>query len=284
MPELPEVQTIASDLQVVLPKQILTSVKILWAKSLNVSALRLKKVLVGRPVKNVYRLGKSLIIDFGEQVLHIHLKMTGQLVWCSARLTLAGGHPIIGVGEELPNKFTRVVFNFEAGQLFFNDVRKFGWIKLLSVESLSEYKKKLGLEPFGTEFTLKNFNNNLKRKSRSKIKAALLDQSIVVGLGNIYVDEVLFASKIRPEKLVGKLKLADYQNLFKNIQQILKLAIKHRGTSFSDYRDARGSKGKYLKYLKVYGRGGQPCLACGKNLEKQRIAGRGTHWCKNCQS
>jgi formamidopyrimidine-DNA glycosylase len=161
-------------------------------------------------------------------------------------------------------------------------VRKFGWIKLLQAAELVEYHSGLGLEPMQSSFSYNNFRKAM-RLSRRPIKAALLDQSAIVGLGNIYVDESLFEAGILPQRPVDSLSELEWQALHKAIKKILKLAIKHRGTSFSDYRDAQGQRGNFADRLRVYGRGNQACLRCGTILLKQRLAGRGTHWCPNCQ-
>jgi formamidopyrimidine-DNA glycosylase len=197
---------------------------------------------------------------------------------------VVGGHPIVGVGEALPNKFTRAIFTFsDGGQLFFNDVRKFGWLRLHGGEELKEKLARLGLEPLAGDLDGKRLALIMKNKAKSKIKQALLDQTKVVGIGNIYADESLWLSKIKPDRRVAEIKPKEWQALAEAIKKVLKLSIKYRGTSFSDYRDASGRKGNFVSKLKVYGRGGKDCFTCGRPLKKAKIGGRGTHWCDYCQ-
>ncbi len=289
MPELPEVETIVRDLNKYLPNKIIKEVKVLNKKiKLTSASVR------GKKIKRVWRRGKQIIIDLiPEQHLVIHLKMTGQLIWRSASQTasnkknklVVGGHPIVGVGEELPNKFTRVIFRLADGsELFFNDVRKFGYIKLLSARALAAISDRLGPEPLAKNFNGQKLQTALAGRSKAKIKAALLDQSKVAGIGNIYADESLWLAKILPQRTVASLKEAEWSALAKAITKVLKLSITHRGTSFSDYRDARGGSGNFLKKLKVYGRGGKKCFKCGQILHKSKLVGRGTVWCGECQN
>lgn len=225
--------------------------------------------------------------------------MTGQLVLKGVGHGLvAGGHPIVGpanggtgagpapqhAGPALPNKFSRAVFKFSDGsKLFFNDVRRFGWLKFLSRAGLDKEYRSLGVEPLTREFSLEKFKEILKRKKNTTIKQALFDQKYLAGIGNIYADESLFAARIKPQRKARSLKPAEIKKLWLSIRKILKLAIRHRGTSFSDYRDSRGQPGNFIKYLKVYGRAGSPCRVCGRPVKKSRLGGRGTHWCGHCQ-
>lgn len=280
MPELPEVETIVRDLNKYLPNKTIKETKILNKKTFLTPA----KSVVGRKIKKVWRRGKQIIIDLeGERHLIIHLKMTGQLIWKSATKLVVGGHPIAGVGQDLPNKFTRVIFKLTGGELFFNDVRKFGYIKLVSDQELADISDNLGLEPLVKSFNAKKLKIALANKTKAKIKPALLDQTKIVGIGNIYADESLWLAKILPSRTVASLRDAEWTALAKAIVKVLRLSITHRGTSFSDYRDAQGSSGNFIKKLKVYGRGGAKCLKCGNALHKSKLGGRGTVWCSHCQ-
>ena len=294
MPELPEVETIVRDLAATLPGTKIKAFKLLYAGAINVSLAQWRRRVVGQKIIKVWRRGKQLIFDLagGEHIV-IHLKMTGQLIWRHPSTSLragrkqkmiVGGHPIIGVGQSLPNKFTRAIFYFTDGsQLFFNDVRKFGWLKITAADELAASFGRLGPEPLSPQFTGKKLQELLGTKARSKIKTALLDQTKIAGIGNIYDDEALWLSRIKPSRLVGQLRTKDWTALAKAIKQVLRLSIKHRGTSFSDYRDASGAQGNFIAKLKVYGRGGQSCPRCGRPLNKTKLAGRGTHWCSHCQ-
>ena len=232
-----------------------------------------------------------LIIDLGKSFLVVHLKMTGQLIFRDHKKIVAGGHPIVSTGVEVPNKFTRLIFTLnsggsprvEAGKLYFNDIRKFGFVKAMTPTDFLKIDQAYGHEPFDKTLTFLVFVNLIKRRLRTSIKAALLDQKLVVGLGNIYVDEVLFKAGVRPNRLVKTLTKLELKKIYLAIPVILKKAILKRGTTFSNFRDGAGSKGGFVAYLKVYGRGGKNCKNCGELITKLRLAGRGTHWCKNCQ-
>lgn len=285
MPELPEVEIIVRDLSPKLSGVKIKSFKLTHQPLINVSQKVWQKRVVGQKIVGVWRRGKQAIFDLasGDHIV-IHLKMTGQLIWRHQKKMVVGGHPIAGVGEALPNKFTRAIFTFSDGsQLFFNDIRKFGWLRLHGGEELKEKLARLGLEPLVGNLDGKRLALIMKNKAKSKIKQALLDQTKVVGIGNIYADESLWLSKIKPDRRVAEIKPKEWQALAEAIKRVLKLSIKYRGTSFSDYRDASGQKGNFVSKLKVYGRGGKDCFTCGRPLKKAKIGGRGTHWCDYCQ-
>lgn len=285
MPELPEVETIVRDLNKYLPGKIIKSFQLFNKKTINLSLAVWRKKVVGVKITKVWRRGKQIIIDLaGDKHLVIHLRMTGQLIWQSKKELIVGGHPIVGVGEELPNKFTRAKFSLsDGGELYFNDVRKFGYIKLVSAKELDIAFTRLGLEPLDKKFNEQALKEALVNSPKAKIKPALLDQTKVVGIGNIYADESLWRAGILPSRTVASLKETEWKALAKAIVGVLKLSITHRGTSFSNYRDAQGSSGNFLNQLKVYGRGGKECKKCGKILHKGKLGGRGTVWCEECQ-
>lgn len=285
MPELPEVETVARDLQKYLPGQVITTITSVGKNHniLKTPLARLKKSLAGKKIVRVFRRAKMVVIETRHHALVIHLKMTGQLIYVNKKPLVAGGHPITSTGVTVPNKFTRVVISFKnGGTLYFNDLRKFGWLKLLTSAEYSSLHTTTGLEPLSTSFTLDFFKAMVKGR-RAPIKAILLDQKKLVGLGNIYVDEVLFKSKVRPQRLASNLTPAEIKKIWEAIPAILKHAIKQRGTTFSNYLDPKGLKGNFMNFLQVYGRGKKNCLVCGRPLQKTRVAGRGTHWCAYCQ-
>lgn len=283
MPELPEVETIVRDLDKKLKNKKIVAVKPLDKKVWHLSASEAKNIL-GKKIKAVSRRAKMIIFDLADYYLIMHLKMTGQLVYKHKASLIAGGHPIANQDKKLPNKFTRVIFKFnDKSALYFNDVRRFGWIKLAAKDKFIEFNSKLGVEPLSYGFTLKYFNEFLGRKLKSSIKQALLDQKYISGIGNIYADETLFAARIKPFRRAGSLKSAEIKKLWQVIPKILRYAIKHRGTSFNDYVDTQGQAGNFIKYLKVYGRAGEPCKNCGRPVKKIKLGGRGTHWCDRCQ-
>jgi len=283
MPELPEVETIVRDLNDELRNKKIIAITSEDKKVFLLSRSEVK-MIIGEKVGSVRRRAKMIIIDLGDWRLIIHLKMTGQLVLKTRAGLLSGGHPIINQGEALPNKFTRVTFEFSDNTvLFFNDIRRFGWVKLLNRAEFIKFNLSLGVEPLSQDFTLAYFNQVLKLRRNTTIKQALLDQKHIVGIGNIYADESLFAARINPFRRVKTLKSKEIEKLWRLIPKILALAIKHRGTSFSDYVDARGRTGNFMKLLKVYGRAGEKCANCSGLVNKAKLGGRGTHWCDRCQ-
>lgn len=282
MPELPEVETIIRDLTVHLVNKTIKQVSVSYSGSINQKPAKFIAHLEGQKIKNLSRRGKNIILQLNTDYLVIHLKMTGQLVWRGGQTTLAGGHPIINVGQELPNKFTRVILKFSGGTLYFNDVRKFGWVRIMTALELELYLQRLGVEPLGIDFT-KDYLQTALAAKRIAIKAALLDQSKIAGLGNIYVDEALWASGIAPTRPANSLSKPELKKLQQAIVAVLNLSISQRGTSFNNYRDGNGEAGNNMKFLKVYGRANEACPKCRRPLKKFRLAGRGTHWCDHCQ-
>lgn len=285
MPELPEVETVANDLNQHLRGKKVIRLELIGKHSLVKNPWpSFKKLVQGKKVLKVYRRAKMVVVALESGFLLFHLKMTGQLIYVFKKPLVAGGHPIVSTGVGVPNKFTRLIFHFKPGGiLYFNDIRKFGWVKFLRSEEYAVLDKATGLEPLSKNFTLKRFEEILARRARTSLKAALLDQKHLVGLGNIYVDEVLFRAGLRPSRRAGSLRQIEKLQLFKAIPLILKKSIARRGTTFSDFLDAQGQKGNFMPLLKVYGRAGQACPRCGEPITKSRLAGRGTHWCKNCQ-
>ena len=284
MPELPEVETIVRDLAKRIKNKKITKIKVLDKKTFQLSEKETKTV-IGKLIKAVKRRAKMIIIELSDNnFLVIHLKMTGQLVYQTKKQIIAGGHPIAHLGKILPNKFSRVIFKLNDGsKLYFNDVRRFGWIKLVKPSALAELDKDLGVEPLSLEFSLEKFEEILGRQKNQTIKQAIMDQKYLSGLGNIYADEALFTAKIKPLRQSKSLSEDEIKNLWQAIPKILKYAIAHRGTSFSDYVDAQGEVGNFIKYLKVYSRTGEQCKRCGAVVQQAKIAGRSAHWCNRCQ-
>ena len=277
MPELPEVETIKRGLSKFIIKKKLTKTTILCAKS-----------FVGTPVtgtvKAIRRFGKALIIDLDNgKSLMIHLRMTGQLIY-DGKERFAAGHPSDNFIDELPNKQTRVVLEFDSGSLFFNDQRKFGFIKVIDTNKVEQdtFIKKLAKEPW--QMSSDEFYEKLQKHKNSPIKAVILDQTIICGLGNIYADESLFMSKIHPATKAGALTKKEASTLLDMAARAMDTAIDSGGSTMKDYVKADGTKGDYLdKFAQIFNRTGKPCLVCGTKIEKIRVAGRGTHICPNCQ-
>jgi len=282
MPELPEVETLRRELERALVGRVFRSVKVSWPKTITpLTVTEFSRRLKNQKIESVERRAKILFLDLtnGES-LAIHLKMTGQLIFQPGHGKIIGG----GQPQSNPFQYTRVVFNFtDDSRLFFNDLRKFGWLRLLPAQDKKILAARHGIEPLSPKFNLKTLAAILQRYPERKLKQILLDQTLIAGLGNIYVDESCFAARLRPARRLKTLRLAEIEKLRRAIKKILRLAVAKGGTSARDYRRSDGSRGGFVPYLKVYGHGGQPCRKCGRPIKKIRLAGRGTHFCSRCQ-
>jgi formamidopyrimidine-DNA glycosylase len=288
MPEGPEVETIRRGLEVSIVGQEITGVDVLFEKSLPVSAGLLTQMVVGAGVAHVARRAKVLLIELdNDYTLMFHLKMTGQMVLVkSDGERYAGGHPNVSMRGDLPDTSTRVLFSFISGDiLYFNDQRKFGWIKLVptSEVELDPLVARLGPEVLSEQFSASYLTGVLKRHKGAPVKAVILDQSTVGGIGNIYADESLHLARIHPSRLSGSLKPDETGRLTTAMRDIMSLGIAHGGTSFAHYVNSLGGTGDYLEHARVFRREGQLCAVCGTMIEKIRVAGRGTHVCPTCQ-
>ena len=302
MPELPEVENLRRGLEKYILGQKILKVKVEKPKLVsgkgNIRAASLKKAkefvkgLSGEKFIAVERRAKNLIFKLShDKVILAHLKMTGQFVYLPSREASArhskviGGHPIELSEKTLPNKHSHIIFELDSGTLYYNDTRMFGY--LLYYPSVETFKKEnhfalLGLEPFDKKFTLEYFKEALKNK-KGKIKAVLMDQKIVTGLGNIYADESLFEAKIHPERATSSLKAGEVSHLHKAMLRIMRRAIEVGGSSVATYRLLDESIGNYAREHKVYGKSGQKCFHCRKPLKKILIQTRTTIFCPNCQ-
>ncbi len=289
MPELPEIETIKNGLSRFVLNKKIVGFKLLDEKLVS-SGLSFLKKIKGDSFSGIDRLGKILIFSFhnSEYMLLAHMKMTGQLVFCREEEMLAiGGHADKNDVDLSCSDFKHIRFyiTFEdSSRLIFNDSRRFAYLKMIDEKSFSEIKESLGLEPLSREFNYSRFSQLLSERSNKNIKAFLLDQSLVAGIGNIYADEVLFASAVSPLKKVADISNLKKKRIFENIKKILKLAVEKKGTTFSDYIDSEGQRGSFSSLLKVYGREGKKCSKCPSKVKKIRVAGRGTHYCPYCQS
>ena len=267
MPELPEVQTVVDHIKGDLVGKKILGIIPLWKKSLQNFR---PNDLSGKNKKNriidVRRRAKFIIIDFGEFILAVHLRMTGKLY--------------IQEGSSIP-KYTRVIIKLKNSKdLIFDDIRKFGRIYLY--KNLTEIDSKHGPEPLGKEFTDEWLYVNLKKRNRN-LKALLLDQSFIAGLGNIYVDEILWESGIHPNSISSAISKKKVLLLHNSIQNILKKAIDNHGTTFMSFTFLNGRTGNYSNELNIFGKQGEPCKTCGDLIKKIKVAGRGTHICSTCQ-
>ncbi len=282
MPELPEVETIRLGLQNKIVDKKIIGFKVLVPKIFQGD----KKDIVGSKVKGLRRRAKILIIDLdNNNSLIIHLKLSGQLVYQGKERTTFG-HPIPFAGTILPAKSTRAIFTFEDNsRLFFNDIRIFGYIKVVKTEEVEKLKvmQEFGPEPFTKDFTLEKFKEIISKK-RTPIKLLLLDQSQIAGVGNIYANEALFLAKISPLRKSNEIEEKEAEKLYKALIKVLEEGIKYGGSSESAYVNALGEKGTMQDHFKVYGRANQPCPdSCGGRIKRITQGGRGTFFCPSCQ-
>lgn len=288
MPELPEVETVRTGLSALLPGRRVTNVVYDWPKGFPNAAADVQRFLISASVVAVSRRAKVLIIDLStDYSLIIHLKMTGQLVFRSPAANFGAGHPNDSLIGNLPDKSTRVTFTFDDdSKLFFNDQRKFGWVRLLPTLEIDnlDFFRTVGPEPLSDDFTASDFIGRLARRKNSSIKAALLDQTVVAGVGNIYADESLWAAKIHPLTKVSDVPTAKLKTLYQELRRILRLSIEKGGSTDRNYVDHQGKRGSYLSFAQVFRREGQSCPRHpATDIIKIRAAGRGTHICPICQ-
>jgi formamidopyrimidine-DNA glycosylase len=285
MPELPEVETLRAGLSQFIIGLSVKDTQILNPKSF-INSESIPNYLIGSTITAVRRRAKVLKIELssGFTVL-AHLKMTGQLVYVGSSV-FGAGHPNDSLMGKLPDRSTRVQIDFSDGsKLFFNDQRKFGWLRLIPTREVDniDFMKKVGPEPLETSFNFDVFKNRISRRSGSNIKAVLLDQTVLAGIGNIYADEALWGAKIHPETRVKQLNDDQIKLLLKEIKYILNLSIEKGGSSNRNYVQADGKKGSFTDFARVFRREKLECPRCGDTIVKLRVAGRGTHICPSCQ-
>lgn len=288
MPELPEVETVKRGLNSLVVGRKISAVDSDNPKSFPNKSDEINQFLIGSKVTGVRRRAKVLLIDLSTNyTLMIHLKMTGQLVFVDKLSRFGAGHPNDSLVKSLPDKSTRVTFTFDDNShLYFNDQRKFGWVKLMPTSEIQnvDFMKKVGPEPLEDNFTIVQFINRFNRRSKTTIKAALLDQTVIAGVGNIYADESLWAAKVHPSRLVNTITDTEFKKLYKAIRQIMNLSIEKGGSTNRNYVNAEGKKGSYMDFAKVFRREGLKCPRCGNTIVKIKVAGRGTHICPHCQT
>ena len=274
MPEMPEVETIRRSLadkvegRYIIKVDIRLTRLIKWPEVVDFAGY-----ILHRTITRLERKGKYLVFHLkGGMALVIHLRMTGRL--------------FLAVPDMSPDRFTHVVFHLDNGnQLLYADTRTLGTIYAMEESELGRIAglTSLGPEPLSKEFTLEYFRR-LTQYRKGRIKALLLNQKLVGGLGNIYVDEALAIAGIDPDRTACSLTADETEALYNAINQVIAEGIRHGGTTFRDYRDGTGRKGSYQHELFVYGRRGQPCRRCGTSIERKETAGRGTHFCPACQN
>jgi len=319
MPELPEVQTIVSELNRKLKNRTIKSVEVNAPKMVAVgpavvsnirkadkqSVDKFISMLIGQKFLSVKRRAKLLIFNLSPTSprlrrtshplsLLVHLKMTGQFIFEDKKLHAKTGgkyrmfNKLTAPLVQLPGKHTHVIFTFRDGAyLYFNDIRKFGYMKLVRDEEINQVKelKEFGPEPLDKKFTLLLFLTAVKNSNRKKItiKQLLMDSGFVAGIGNIYSDEILFHAGIRPMRAVSRIPVVELRKIYKFIKIVLKKAIAAKGSSVGDFVRTDGSWGQMGKFHFVYGRKGQKCKKCGSIIEAVKLGGRTGSYCPHCQ-
>ncbi|MCT2343042.1 DNA-formamidopyrimidine glycosylase [Niallia taxi] len=273
MPELPEVETVRRTLKELTHKKVIKEVVVSWAKMIKrpENVEEFSDALVGQRIEDIKRRGKFLLIETTDFTIVSHLRMEGRYGLFSK--------------DDPVDKHTHVIFYFEDGsELRYKDVRKFGTMHLFKKgeEHQTLPLSQLGPEPFDSSFTIGNFKERLSKTTRS-IKTALLDQKIVVGLGNIYVDEALFRSGIHPERIANTINDSEADTLYREIIATLSEAVEKGGSTIRSYVNTQGQIGMFQLELFVYGRKGEACKNCGTELERIIVGGRGTVFCPRCQ-
>jgi formamidopyrimidine-DNA glycosylase len=269
MPELPEVTMISEDVRALAKGKNVVRAGIFRDGVSNVGVEEFPHKLVGHTLEGTGRRGKITILDFGDIVGVVHLVISGR---------------VLRLPEwREPDKVHTAVVEFEGGPVLAFTKLWLGYFDLYDPERVGEHPliSRLGPDPFSRDFSPEYLSGVFNRKAA--IKGLLLDQSVVAGLGNIYVDEVLFAAGVHPTRKANTLDSAEIEAVYSATRDILREAIELRGTTFDSYHDAFGETGKYQHRLKVFAHAGEPCSVCGTEIQKLRVAGRGTHVCPNCQ-
>lgn len=300
MPELPEVETVRRGLRGFILGAKLKKVEVICKKSAEGDLAQ----VVGARVASLRRFGKALVVDFNNGFsLMIHLRMTGQLIFDKKKMgemkksetglntgaendgeRFAAGHPNENFVAKLPNEQTRVILEFDRGVLYFNDQRKFGFIKILKTAEVEKepFIAKLGKEPW--EMRAEELFEKMQRRKNSAVKAVILDQSMIAGAGNIYADEALFLAGILPIRKAGSLSLTETEKLLVAMREVMEKSLAAGGSTLKNYVKADGTRGDYLDlFAKIYNRTGKSCVNCGETIFKTKVNGRGAHYCPRCQ-
>src|SRR3989344_3119017 len=319
MPELPEVTVIVNSLNKKIKGLVLRSIEYDWPKKFywgrrpggrsGPEGEFSIKDLKGAKVSGVRRLGKVVVMDLVNRPLGhwvarkkknpsnqvtqkprnlsilIHLKLTGQLIYQDRKTRIAGGHPLPPLNLPAPNKTTRVTFEFtNGGHLYFNDIRKFGWVKVVASRE-DEVKKAIGMElgPDPLIMSYEQFRECLEKKKQGRIKKTLMDQSVIAGVGNIYSDEALWRAKIHPKRSIISLGEFELKALYKGLRESLQISIEKGGSSANSFVDSGGERGLYLSFGKAYHMTGKPCARCKTPIKREKMDGRSAHFCPSCQ-
>ncbi len=303
MPELPEVETIRRGLiksilnkrivnvEIRLPKIVSLGPKTVSNKraSDQKTVTRFRKLVKGSQIRGIKRRAKILLIELtGDYTLLVHLKMTGQLIFAKK-----GEQKIVSIfnapstrREILPHMYTHVIFTFsDKSHLYFNDLRQFGYLRLVRDRELAQVKElqDYGPEPLTEKFTLEEFLKKAKKRGKLSVKQYLMDSKVVAGIGNIYSDEILYCAKLRPQRRLVTLRQAEWERLFACVPKVLREGLRFGGSSVGDFFRLDGTQGSYGARHRVYGKAGENCSVCGKMIEKLKLGGRTASYCPMCQ-
>ncbi len=261
MPELPEVETVVRSIAPYITGHVILQAEVFSRRVTRGAFAATTAGLTGNRIEKVRRQGKQIFVQLDRGILYMHLGMTGKLLWNGER-----------------TKYARAILELDNGTLIFDDIRQFGRVEYFS--EMPDFLERSG--PDALTVSAAEFRERLKRHS-GHIKPLLLNQTFIGGVGNIYADESLFAARIHPRTRAGKLSKARAEELHRQIVAILELAIRHRGSSISNYVDADGACGNYQQQHNVYGKKGEPCPRCGAAIRRIVLGQRGTHYCPQCQ-
>lgn len=281
MPELPEVQTVVSQLGEKIVGKKISAVWSEWKKAIRPSFTVFKKRVIGATIIKTRRFGKHIVMDLDTQdSIVIHLKMTGHL------LVKTDANRESVAFQDSYNQFIHHVITFsDATTLEFSDMRKFGWMDVMKtsdVELLPSIAS-LGVDALSDALTAKAFNAIIEKKKKMKIGVLLLEQHLIAGIGNIYRSESLHQAGILPDRFAESLSIAEQKALLLHIKKVLRKALKYRGMSDGDFRDTNGEEGEFQKVAGVYGRHGNPCPKCGTILQRMTLGQRNAFFCPRCQ-
>ncbi|MFL6353906.1 MAG: bifunctional DNA-formamidopyrimidine glycosylase/DNA-(apurinic or apyrimidinic site) lyase [Bryobacteraceae bacterium] len=261
MPELPEVETVVRSLTPHLIGRTIQRAEFFSRLVTRGDPSEAAEALSGSVIVGIRRRGKQIFFDLNRGLLYVHLGMTGKLLW-----------------NQSPGKYARALLQVDTGTVIYDDVRQFGRVEFF--KKLPAVLDRLGPDALNIPF--EKFYARLKQH-RGHIKPLLLNQSFLGGLGNIYIDEILFAARIHPRASVARISRKRAETLHEKMAEVLHLAIEHRGSSISDYVDGAGQRGVFQQLHRAYGRAGEPCLSCGTPIRRVVVAQRGTHYCPRCQ-
>ena len=283
MPELPEVETVKNSLRDFLIGRKISAIEILRPKSFPFPERQ--NFILNQKITDLQRRAKFLDLVFANNWhLLTHLKMTGQLLYQNQKNLAGGGHPTNDVLQELPGKHTRIIYTLDnRSHLYFNDLRVFGWMKVLNSQELQAEYQKLGPDANSATFTAVYLLDRIKNR-KQPIKQVIMNNEVCCGLGNIYAAETLFAAGIDPRRPAAQITAAQAEKIVAQAKQILQLAISKRGTTFDGrYLDGLGNGGNFESFLQVYNHDGDRCPRCGGIIQNVKLGGRSTCFCSHCQ-